>query len=202
LEALGAGRVLYVTQAFDPHQHFPVPLSGDDQAAYGADLSFIGWFEEARARSVMALAHAGLKVRVWGPGWAGKLSHPNIALEGRWVVNTDTALDYSKALTASKIGLGFLRKLNRDQHTSRSLEIPACGSMLLAERTPVHQAMFREGVEAEFFASDEELTAKARYYLENEDSRRAVAQAGYERCVRDYSSAQQMSLILKDLGMA
>jgi hypothetical protein len=202
LEALGARRVCYVTQAFDPHQHFPVPMDETTRQAFGGDLSFIGWCEEDRARSIHALAKAGLSVRVWGPGWQGKLDHPNVRIEGRWVVNTDAALDYSKTLAASKIGLGFLRKLNRDQHTSRTLEIPACGSLLLAERTPVHLAMFQEGVEAEFFASDEELVAKARYYLDHEDERRKVAQAGYERCLRDYSSVQQMARILTELAQA
>lgn len=202
LEALGARQVVYVTQAFDPHQHFPTPLSDADQAAFGSDLSFIGFHENERARSILALAQAGLKVRVWGPGWTGKLTHPNLAVDGRWIVNTDKALDYSKALSASKIGLGFLRKLNRDQHTSRSLEIPACGSMLLAERTPIHQALFEEGVEAEFFDSDEELAAKARHYLNNEDQRRKIARAGHERCIRDYSSTRQMRLILQSLGAA
>lgn len=201
LEALGARKVLYVTQAFDPHQHFPTPLDAADQAAFGADLSFAGWFEEERARSILALAQAGLPVRVWGPGWKGKLDHPQATVEGRWVVNKDGALDYSKVLTASKIGLGFLRKLNRDQHTSRTLEIPACGSMLLAERTPVHQSMFEEGVEAEFFDSDEELVVKARYYLAHEDKRRQVAKAGHERCVRDYSSVRQMNHILEALDL-
>jgi len=46
------------------------------------------------------------------------------------------------------------------------------------------------------------LVGKARYYLEHEDKRRKVARAGHERCIRDYSSAKQMSLILQDLGMA
>lgn len=202
LETIGARKVLYVTQAFDPHQHFPVPLSDADRAACGADISFVGFFEEARAQSIMALAQAGLPVRVWGPRWAGKLAHPNITLEPGWIVNTQTSLDYSKVLTASKIGLGFLRRLSRDQHTSRSVEIPACGSMLLAERTPVHQAMFEEGVEAEFFADDDEMIAKARYYLEHEAERRKIAEAGHARTVRDYSSVRQMNHVLHALGMA
>lgn len=202
LERIGAREVLYVTQAFDPHQHFPVPLSETDRDAFGADLSFVGFFEEARARSILALAQAGLPVRVWGPRWAGKIAHPNIKLEPSWIVNGDAALDYSKVLTASRIGLGFLRRLSRDQHTSRTLEIPACGSMLLAERTPVHQAMFDEGVEAEFFSDDAEMIAKARYYLEHEEERRKIAEAGHARTVRDYSSLQQLNRILHALGLA
>jgi spore maturation protein CgeB len=201
LEALGAQRVLYVTQSFDAEQHFPVPMTPDEQADFQSDVSFIGWFEKERARSIEALAQAGLPVRVWGPGWDTTPKHPNVTIEARTILNTDKKLDYSKALTASKISLGFLRKLNRDQHTSRTLEIPACGSMLLAERTPVHQAMFHEGVEAEFFDSDAELVAKAGYYLEHESARRALAEAGRKRCLRDYSSVQQMNRILDALGV-
>lgn len=202
LEGLGARRVLYVNQSYDPAQHFPVSMSPQEKKAFGADLSFVGSYEEQRAQSVLSMARAGLMVRIWGNGWTGKVLHPNLVIEGRAPINTDTELAYSKVLTASKINLGFLRKLSRDQHTSRSLEIPACGSMLLAERTPVHQALFREGVEAEFFDSDEELVAKARYYLDHEDKRMKIARAGHERCIREYSSARQMSLILQDLGFA
>ncbi len=200
LEALGAPRVLYVVQTYDPKQHFPLALSDRERTEWEADVAFVGSYEFDRAHSLLALAEAGVSVRVWGNGWAGKVLHPNLQVEGRPAVNAGEKLDYSKALTSSKIVLGFLRKLNRDQHTSRSLEIPACGSMLLAERTPVHQALFNEGVEAEFFGSDEELIAKARYYLEHEDKRATLARAGHDRCVRDYSSARQMDLILKALG--
>ena len=41
------------------------------------------------------------------------------------------AEDYARAVTGAKIGLGLLRGVCPDQHTTRTFEIPACGSMLL-----------------------------------------------------------------------
>ena len=200
LEALGAKRVLFVRQTYDPKSHFPMALDDDELERFGADLSFVGVYEDARAQSLLKMADAGLPVRLWGPNWAGKIRHPNLRVMGRAAVNTPGSPDYSKVLSGTKISLGFLRKLNRDQHTSRSVEIPACGSMLLAERTPDHMSMFREGIEAEFFASNDELIEKARHYLGHEEARLRIAQAGRERCLRDYSPSIQVERILKALA--
>ena len=90
--------------------------------------------------------------------------------------------DYARALTGVRIGLGFLRTVCPDQHTTRTFEIPACGSMLLADRTDEHCAFFEEGQEAEFFSSGEEMLDKAAFYSEHEGARAKIAAAGRERC--------------------
>ena len=92
--------------------------------------------------------------------------------------------EYPVALSAAKICLGLLSKRFPETLTTRSFEIPACGTFLLGERTDDHCALFEEGVEAEFFASAEELTDKLRYYLSNPSQRAQIAAAGRERFVR------------------
>ena len=106
--------------------------------------------------------------------------------------------DYARALTGSKIGLGLLRKVCPDQHTTRTFEIPACGSLLLADRTDEHQELFEEGNEAEFFASDEELLDKVNFYRVNERTRERVTRAGYERCSRgEYAYVHRLRYALE-----
>lgn len=197
LPALGARRVAFFRQAYDPAQHFPPMLSDDDRRALGADVGFIGSYEDARARSMYALAEAGVSVRVWGNGWErAQFNHSRLKLEHRPLLNMPGDFAYSKGIGATKINLCFLRKMNRDLHTSRSLEIPAIGGFMLAERTPEHESMFLEDKEAAFFGSDDELIEKVKYYLHNPTIRQSIARSGYERCLRDHSSLHQAELIL------
>ncbi len=183
LARLGARRVVLVDKAFDPRWHHPPSPAEADGRADGCDVGFIGTYETARGAALHHLAANGIAVRVWGNGWDGMTAaHPNLRLELKPVVNTEAALDYTRCISATRINLGFLRKLNRDLHSDRSVEIPACGGFMLAERTTDHLRLFEEGREAEYFATPDELLAKVRHYLAHDDERRAIAAAGRERC--------------------
>jgi spore maturation protein CgeB len=162
-------------------------------------VGFIGAYERERAESILFLAKNGVSIRVWGQGWNKKnyLSHPNIKIENMPLWGED----YAKAICSFGINLNFLRRVNRDLQTTRSIEIPACGGFMLAERTDEHLRLFDEGKEAEFFDSDEELLDKVRYYLAHEDELRLIARAGRERCLKGgYSYQERMGKLFLQLG--
>ncbi|MGH7337679.1 MAG: CgeB family protein, partial [Myxococcota bacterium] len=196
LEKMGARDVLFMDNAFDPATHRPLRLSPEEEGRYAADVGFVGWYEEDRADSMYRLAAAGIPVTVRGPDWRRfKRSHPLLRVVDTYVGDAE----YSRVLTATKINLGFLRKMNRDLQTTRSVEIPACRAFMLAERTSEHLRLFEEGKEAEFFASFDELLAKCRYYLGHDLERRKIATAGYRRANASYTTTQLVSGILEDL---
>jgi spore maturation protein CgeB len=111
--------------------------------------------------------------------------------------------DYARALTGSRIGLGFLRQVCPDQHTTRSFEIPACGSMLLADRTGEHREFFEEGKDAEFFGSATEMMDKLKFYASNTEATRRMAAAGHDRCVRSqYAYVYRVKNALQNIRAA
>ncbi|MBV5323131.1 MAG: glycosyltransferase [Ilumatobacteraceae bacterium] len=192
---LGARCVVFMSKSFDPETHRPLELSVQDRQKYGSEVAFPGTYEAERGGSIAFLASQGIPVKVWGSGWSKLVScYPSLRIECEAVFSEE----YAKAINAAKIGLGFLRKANRDRQTARSVEIPACGAFMLAERTEEHQALFREDVEAVYFSSNEELVDKVRYYLANDGERMGIAQAGRQRCLKSgYSHASRLQAVLK-----
>jgi len=141
LPSLGAKSCIAIDKAFDPDQHKPLNLDEEERRRYGADVGFIGSFAPERGACVNRLAREGINIRVWGNGWQGfSPVSANLRIERRPLVNRPDDLRYSKGVNATRINLGFLRKVNRDLQTDRSIEIPACGGFLLAERSIEHIA--------------------------------------------------------------
>lgn len=191
----GCRDVLYVGNAFQKGFHKPIKLTTDEQAVFGCNVGFIGAFEDERAKSMLYLAKNGIRVDIWGSSQWKEFcgQNENLFFRGTELVSDD----YCKALSGCKISLCFLRKMNRDLQTTRSVEIPACGSFMLAERTSEHLEMFQEDKEAVYFSSNEELLEKCRRYLADDQARARIAQAGYNRCVSsDYSYHGRIRQIL------
>jgi hypothetical protein len=195
LQRLGAGRVVLVANAYAEETHRPWTRNATDRAALGGEIGFVGDYEEARRTSIAALARAGLAVRVWGPNWRKRWRHPppGVRIEGRGLSGNE----YARAICHFDINLAFLRKAARDEITTRSMEIPACGGFMLAERTAAHQATFEEGREAVFFAGDDELVRHCWYYSRHPDAAQQIGLRGRERCLRDgYGNREQMHRML------
>jgi spore maturation protein CgeB len=217
-EALGKPTI-YMPLGYCDENHRPVCCN---DPRWCCDVGFLGGWEPRRERMLNAVAKTGAKLKFRGVYW-------DFLQDGKWTVRRYIALnklaagervhihrdellacahqggevygdDYARALTGAKIGLGFLRKVCPDQHTTRSFEIPACGSMLLADRTDEHQDFFEEGKEAEFFSSIEELLDKVNFYCSNESARKRVAEGGRKRCINNrYAYVHRVDEVLNAL---
>lgn len=195
MRKLGAKHLYFVNNSYEPSFHYPRILTEEDYKQLGGDIGFVGSWEKERCESILYLAQNGLNIRVWGGGkWLKyKGMYPNLKIEDGGLYSEN----YSKSFQAFKISLCFLRKMNHDLQTTRTVEIPACGGFMLAERTPEHQAMFEEGKEADFFSSNKELLEKCKYYLQHNSERKQIAMAGLKRCkVSGYSNEDTIRKVI------
>lgn len=200
MKKLGAKHVIFVNNSFEPSFHYPRELIPDDYKRLGGDVGFVGTWEKDRCESILYLADHGIKVRVFGDKkWQKYKSYShNLIIENHGLYNED----YAKSFKAFKISLCFLRKMNFDQQTTRSVEIPACGGFMMAERTKEHLNMFKENKEAVFFSNKEELLKKCIFYLKENSKREEIAQNGYKRSLcSDYSNVGMIKYVLKEIGM-
>lgn len=193
---MGVKNVMFINKSFEDTFHYPRVISKEDKIRLGGEIGFIGAWEKERCESILYLVDNGLPIRVWGDKKWDKYKNYNdlLKIEGRGLYTED----YAKALSAFDISLCFLRKMNKDLQTARTMEIPACGSLLMAERTNEHESLFEDGKEAVFFSNNQELFEKCRYYLEHPEERKQIIDNGLRRCKNSgYSNYETLKKAIK-----
>lgn len=162
LKKLGAKNILFTYKVYSKDIH--KPCEDCKSIKYKHDVLFIEFAEKERFEYMNCLAKKGIKVNIYGYGWNKdifKKHHKNLIIHNHGL----KVLEYTCTISCSKITLCFLRKIKRDQHTSRSIESPACKGFMIAERTDAHKQLFEEDKEAVFFDTKEKLLEKVKYYL-------------------------------------
>ncbi|HYV98869.1 MAG TPA: glycosyltransferase [Gemmatimonadaceae bacterium] len=191
LAAHGVREPTLIGNSFDPALHRPMTPADVGPEYEQFDVVFVGSYEGERCDSVNALAEAGINVIVFGSDWPRRQLDARVQLrEGVY------AEEYSRCMHFGKVALNFLRKINRDRITTRSIEVPAMARPVVGERSDEHDAHFVDGTEYLGFSSDRELVAHVKRLLADDVFRRNLALAGRQRCLASgYSTldrAQEM----------
>jgi spore maturation protein CgeB len=181
LHRAGARRVEFLPYAYDRECHLARYPARGRQQEYETDVVVVATWGPRRAAILESMVARGFPYRlaIWGNQW--ERLDKNSTLRPYVKFRAVSGVEMSLAFTSSKIALAFLSP--PDLHTARSFEIPAFGTLMLAERTPEHLEFFREDEEIACFGDVIELRAKIDYYMAHEDDRRRVAEAGHHRVV-------------------
>jgi hypothetical protein len=199
--AAGFPRVVHMELAANPAVRDPGELPEPERRRLGAPVGFIGHWEPVTERRLLHLVRHGVPVKIYGGGWDDAEAQPELAqaVQHRFVMGDE----YARAIVSFDVNLGIVSKWNRNHTASRTFQIPALGAFLLHERNDVVTRYFKEGVEAEFFDTDDELLEKCRHYLARPDERRRVAEAGRRRCFESgYFEIDRVREILPTLAEA
>lgn len=190
-------KLLLVTQSYDQNLHYPRCHFHEKRP----EAVLIGLCEPNREHCVQTLIDAGIPVRIGGQGWEAFLARNKSELlhfEGSAVFGDH----YADVLSRASIGLGLVTKRFPELHTTRTFEMPACGTALATESN-LETTRYFDDSSAIFFRDFEELAQKIRDLFTQPEKLRAITEAGYQRVTTGmFSNRAVLSHILKSLGFS
>jgi hypothetical protein len=188
--------LLYCTQGYDPALHRIYNSFNEKDG-----IAFVGQYEEWRAEVIARLLERNLNIKLAGADWkafAYKFRNKsNLSYLGSGLFGEA----YARLISGSLIGLGLLAKRFPELHTTRTFEIPACGTLLATERNEETETFFLED-EALFFSEIEELVEKIESVLADKELLRNLTDNGHRKITTvgfDYPSIMEKLLKQMDL---
>jgi spore maturation protein CgeB len=165
-------KLFFTTQGYDETIHKPiVPFPEKNDA-----VVFIGLYEPAREHIIKSLIEAKIPVHIGGMGWSKFLKQNKsdlLSFLGERVIGEN----YAQSISACKFGLGILSKKFPELHTTRTFEMPACGTALLTERNS-ETTRFYSDSDVIFYSDVEELINKVRHYIADDSSLKSLTHNG------------------------
>ncbi len=125
-------------------------------------------------------------------------SFPHGAYFGRgWPKGFLPEPEKTKLYNHTKIGINFHNSTGPINF--RTFVLPANGVLQICDNRLNLNKIFRVGKEVIGFDTVEEAIELCRYYLENDEERRKIAAAGWERAVRDYNEIAVFKLLINSI---
>ncbi|SHX17709.1 CgeB family protein [Mycobacteroides abscessus] len=175
----GARRVKFVHSAYDPAWHRPCAKRVARQYLVG----FIGARRPDRSALMTRLGgEHGQDLLVRGPGWRRV---PALRATGATIGGAVYGDHFATAVASVTANLVLLNSDNRDTHTCRTFEIPACGGLFVGERTDEHSELLNEGTECLLFSDEAELREVLHWCARHSAQAAKIAEAGHARVTQD-----------------
>ena len=220
-------RALGVPIAINSHFGVDVARCKKTGEAKNIDVSFVGTWNPQRGKIVDALRGAGITVEAYGKGWSsGGLSHDDMVSvfsrskislslnqKSFYVSPRSVARLFFCRASLGESGwrikpdfLNFFANLREWWQKNilfvkgRHFEIPACGTMQISEDGDVLTKCYEPEKEIIIYSGMDDLIRKLKYYLAHDDERETIAQAGYERTMREHTFEKNMEDIFAKIS--
>ena len=189
-------KLVVTTQGFDKAVHQPTTSFDKKENA----VAFIGLCEPSRELVVQKLINQQIKVKLAGKGWKTFVEKNNKSAYLEFIGDAVFSQKYTQFISSCYFSIGLLSKKFPELHTTRTFEIPACGTALITERNKETTSFFTEE-EAIFYDSIEEMIDKIKYYQAHPDKLELLTHKGTKRVNkdgRDYESI--LRKVLEEIG--
>lgn len=160
------------------------------------DVTFIGGSHSNRHEILKFLKDSGVNLRIFGSGWG---AYPD--MKDMWGGFLDSN-DFVMVVNQSKINLNFLTASIRNMYEmkARLFEIPCAGGFQICEDWEEVYKFYEKDKEIITNKSKEDLLKKINYYLKNDEKREQIAQAGYERTMKEHTWSKRFEKLFNDIG--
>ncbi len=201
------------------------PTTNNQQPiTYQYDVSFVGQPHSNRRGIAEKLAENGINIECWGKGWSnGRISQKKmIEIFSASKINLNLSKS-SNYLNIKSIARIFLSKRSdgkiifnnpkswldnfksllghqREQIKGRNFEIPGCRGFLLTGSADNLTDYYKDGKEIVIFKDNKDMIEKIKYYSAYENEREKIANAGYERTLKDHTYEKRFNEIFKIIG--
>jgi spore maturation protein CgeB len=174
-------KIIYLTQGYNSNIHYPrVDFNNKMES-----ITFIGLCEPYREMVLNKLVKNGFSIVLGGYGWSSFLKKnkefkDKITFVGELVIDED----YAQIISHSKFALGLLSKKFPETHTTRTFEIPACGTCLITEENMEINTFFEDN-ECIKFRDLNQLLEKLIYYSIQKHELENISNLGLQRVKKD-----------------
>lgn len=184
IKRVNENKIIYLTQGYNSRIHYP----RIDFKYKQESIAFIGLCEPYREEVLEFLLQNGFHIVLGGYGWLAflkknRIFDSQINFVGELIVGDQ----YAEIISRSKFALGFLSKKFPETHTTRTFEIPACGTCLVTEENTEINKFF-EDFECLKFNDNSQLLEKLRYLFNEPNALEYITRSGCKRVINDHRS--------------
>lgn len=200
IKAAGCPNVHYLPTACDPVIHHPLtsPLSEEEKARWGSDVSFVGAGYHNRQQLFAYLTASNFKI--WGTEWPNcRPFNSLVQEEGRRI----SPEEYIKIFNSSKINLNLHSSTERDGVdpsgdfiNPRTFELASAGAFQLVDPRVYLGDFFEVGKEITTFQNISELKEKISYYLDKPEERAEIANKARQKVLSKHTYQHRLEEML------
>lgn len=189
-------KLIYVPQGFDKTVHYPRCTFEEKENK----VIFIGLNEPYREVAITTLLRSHIKVDLAGKNWTSyvkKNPHKGLTFLGESLIKED----YAMAISNAMFGLGLVSKLFPELHTTRTFEIPACGTALLTEPNS-ETTQFFDVDEVIFFSSYVDMANQILHFMNHKNELELLTRKGHEKVIKNgYDYKSELLKICQKIGI-
>jgi spore maturation protein CgeB len=198
--------VFWLTQAFGPSFFETGSITKQDIDFYSSDVAFVGNLGSknqylSRRSYLDRVIRSGVNLKWWGPKIPRKISTLPLVLGklgkaygGKFVWGAE----YAKVAQLSRVFLAFDSMPHiRKSMSARMYTAVGSGAFYMCQHVDGIEEVLEPGKEIVTFRSENDMIDLIKYYLQKDELRREIADAGRNRVLKEHSYKVRMNQMIE-----